>query len=157
MKNLAVNLHSKAAIVALFCALLGVVSLIIPIEANDFNDVYYPAGSSVLKTGTFDYSYWDSADESAGGVGDDVEGFVNIPIIAYLFVPFAIFDIQTAGAFFLVFEIVTYIIAFAITVKFLAKTRLDSWYCSSYSFSAAISTLQSSLGNLPYSVSCFWF
>lgn len=127
MKRLAVILNSKAAVVALFCVLLGAVSLIIPIEANDFNDVYYPAGNSVLRTGTFDYSYWDSIDQSASGAGDDVEGYVNIPLITYLFAPFAIFDIQTAGALFLVFELAAYIIAFVIALKFLAKTRLDRW------------------------------
>jgi hypothetical protein len=124
MKNLTVILHSKAVIVALFCVLLSVVSFVIPIEANDFNDVYYPAGSSVLKTGTFDYSYWDSVDKSAGEVGDDIEGFVNIPLIAYLFVPFAVFDIQTAGVF---FEVTTYIMAFVIALKLLARSHLDRW------------------------------
>jgi len=59
---------------------------------GDFQDAYYPAGVAVLL---------DRA--SLGEVmADGVLGFVNLPIIAYLFAPFAILDIERASILFLV-------------------------------------------------------
>lgn len=59
-----------------------------PLE--DFQDAYYPAGVAVLS---------DPArllDRTAEGV----HGFVNLPIVAYLFAPFALLDVKLAAILF---------------------------------------------------------
>lgn len=53
---------------------------------GDFVDAYYPAGATAMND-----------PQSIGTLFEGVLGFVNIPILAYLFAPFALLDIATAS------------------------------------------------------------
>jgi hypothetical protein len=88
----------KAALTAGPYAALGACSVLLfllsepPTLFSDFNKAYYPAGDAILEDGPA--AEWQFREEGA-------DGFVNIPIVAYLFAPFALLSEETAGFAFL--------------------------------------------------------
>ena len=83
------------------------------VSNTDFNKAYYPAAKSLLSKGTFEYTY---------------PGFKNIPLVAYIFTPFAFFDKKTGGMLFLVIEKLMYYFAFLIFLKYLTKSAANKWF-----------------------------
>jgi hypothetical protein len=88
----------KAALTAGPYAALGACSVLLfllsepPTLFSDFNKAYYPAGDLILSDGPA--AEWQFREEGA-------DGFVNIPVVAYLFAPFALLSEETAGFAFL--------------------------------------------------------
>ncbi len=105
-------LRRRLAPALVFCGVLVAGPLWLEISNFDFDKAYYAAARSVFETGTFRYSY---------------EGFKNLPLIVTLFVPFAAFGKETAGALFLGFEIAAYAASFWVATNVLATSTRDRW------------------------------
>jgi hypothetical protein len=73
---------------------------------EDFRSAYYPAGSAVLSDPAALASMIDK------GVG----GFVNLPIVAYLFAPFAVLDLRLAAVLFSLVGLASILAAWALLV-----------------------------------------
>ena len=58
----------------------------------DYRTAYYPAGKAVL----------DDPASLGGADGEGVNGFVNLPIVAYLFAPFSMLSLRYAIGLFTV-------------------------------------------------------
>jgi hypothetical protein len=90
----------------------GAVALYFPMGHIDFFKAYFPAGAAVLDSGTFQYSY---------------AGFKNLPIVSLTMVPFALLG-ETSGVWlFTGSEILTYLLTFAVFLKYLARRTRDKW------------------------------
>jgi alpha-1,2-mannosyltransferase len=90
---------ARAAIGIAACAALAVFSYQISdppkaVEFNDFKQAYYPAAKSLFSH--------DSEAGLSASFGRGAEGFVNLPILAYLFAPLAVLprDAAAYGLFF---------------------------------------------------------
>ncbi len=85
---------------------------------HDFWSVYYPAGEAALHN--------DSAalrDLIAGGVS----GFVNMPVVAYLFAPFALFPTSLAFALFSVIGLALTVATWLLLVRMAALEVRERW------------------------------
>jgi acetyl esterase/lipase len=85
---------------------------------HDFWSVYYPAGEAALHN--------DSAslrDLIAGGVS----GFVNMPVIAYLFAPFALFPTSLAFALFSVIGLALTVATWLLLVRMAGLELRERW------------------------------
>ncbi|MEB3219575.1 MAG: hypothetical protein VKN72_25525, partial [Nostocales cyanobacterium 94392] len=74
---------------------------------TDFSGAYYPAGKLVTENPEQLYKLSNI----------DIFGFVNIPIVAYLFVPFSWLDPTTAKVAFTFLGIVAFITALGVMIK----------------------------------------
>ena len=81
---------------------------------SDFFRAYYPAGRLIIEN---PYALYDLSDTV-------VYGFVNLPILAYLFTPFSYLDKTVAGVSFTLLGITSVIFSIFILVDF---TGLKSW------------------------------
>jgi hypothetical protein len=85
-----------------------------PVLFSDFQNAYYVAGHNVL--------------EDPGNLyvkkGTPVKGFVNLPIVAFLFVPFSFFDPSTANFLMTGVGVVSIIAACFLTLQI---TRVSGW------------------------------
>ncbi len=84
---------------------------------SDFNKAYYPAGRLILQDPSNLYNWVDY-------VGTQGRGFVNIPILAYLFVPFSLLSQFNADLLLLALSLVGVIAAYFLLLKF---TRISGW------------------------------
>lgn len=75
---------------------------------NDFNKAYYPAGRIILENPGILYEYNHTSYK---------RGFVNFPIIAYLFTPFSYLDLKVAQILFLIVSIFAIIAACYVMIK----------------------------------------
>lgn len=79
-----------------------------PVVFSDFYKAYYPAAELLLQNGPF--TAWPFAEYGAGG-------FVNLPIVAYLFVPFTAFGEDAAGIAYLAFGYAVVLATFEFLVR----------------------------------------
>jgi alpha-1,2-mannosyltransferase len=94
LPTLSFSRHIRYAIAIGLSTLIAVFNLIASDPAElfgDFTDAYYPAGIAVLRD-----------TQSISTLFEGVLGFVNIPILAYLFAPFALLDMTPASWIFAV-------------------------------------------------------
>lgn len=82
---------------------------------GDFEDAYYPAGVAAL-----------NEPQSIGTLFEGVLGFVNIPILAYLFAPFALLDLAPAAWIFTAMGVVMVVAAGGIIAR---EAGLDDERC----------------------------
>jgi hypothetical protein len=97
-----------AALVAALGALTCAVALLDPGRYVDFHKAYDAVAREILRTGSFEYTY---------------PSLKNLPIVAALFLPFAVFERDTSDLLFLGFEIACYVAAFALALAHLAEGR----------------------------------
>ena len=100
------------SVLLIFCAGLLAAPFAVEIANIDFYKAYYPAGSELLRTGTFHYSY---------------EGFKNLPLVTYLFVPISALEREAAAKIFLAAELATYLGAFLLSLRFRPGSLRDRW------------------------------
>jgi alpha-1,2-mannosyltransferase len=101
--------HIRYAIAIGLSALIAAFNLIASDPAElfgDFTDAYYPAGVAALND-----------PQSIGTLFYGVLGFVNIPILAYLFAPFALLDMTPASWIFAVMGVVMAGVAWLIIAR----------------------------------------
>jgi hypothetical protein len=94
LPTLGIGRSARYATVLGLSALIAAFNLVLSDPAQlfgDFVDAYYPAGVAVLED-----------PQSIGTLFEGVLGFVNIPILAYLFLPFAILALEPASWIFAV-------------------------------------------------------
>ena len=83
--------------------------------SGDFIKAYYPAGTQVL-TNPFSLYF---------GKGEDTcYGFVNIPILAYIFTPLTLFTQDTAARIFAVIGFIAIILTWWLLIK---TTKISGW------------------------------
>jgi alpha-1,2-mannosyltransferase len=106
--------HVRVAIAAGLSVLIASFNLIASDPADlfgDFKDAYYPAGVAVLND-----------PQSISTLFDGVLGFVNMPIVAYIFTPFAALPIGPASV---IFAIAGLVMAAAACVIIAREAGLD--------------------------------
>ena len=86
-----------------------------PLLFSDFYKAYYPAAKALTSAD------WQSAWQ---GLEPGVGGFVNLPIVAWLFVPFLIFGKAGAGWAFLAFGMAAVLASWLIVVRGLVNATL---------------------------------
>ncbi|MEE9608818.1 MAG: glycosyltransferase family 87 protein [Myxococcota bacterium] len=101
----------RVAILLLFCGALVVTPFVAEIQNIDFHKAYHPAGKRLLDGEAPLYSYG---------------GFKNLPLVAYLFVPFAAMGERAADAF-VVAQLWVYLVAFATCLRFLSRSAREDW------------------------------
>jgi hypothetical protein len=104
--------NQKIIIYLSFILFLSLYPQFAEIPNIDFIKAYYPTGRSLVEHGTFQYEYG---------------GLKNIPIIAFLLVPFALTGLKTAMGIFLGFELLSYLVAFIIAIEYFAVSNKDRW------------------------------
>jgi hypothetical protein len=113
LKNIPPLSNQKIILYFIFLLFLALYPSFAEIPDIDFIKAYYPVGRSIVEHGTFQYEYG---------------GLKNIPIVAFLLVPFALTKLQTAMSVFLVFELLTYFAAFIIAVENFAVSNKERWF-----------------------------
>jgi hypothetical protein len=83
---------------------------------EDFRSAYYAAGAAVL----------DGPAALAPMIDRGVDGFVNLPIVAYLFAPLAVLDLRLAAAAFSLLGLASILAAWALLVR-MAEIEEDRW------------------------------
>ena len=84
----------------------------------DFLNAYYPAGKAAL--------HHDSA-MLRGLIGKGTSGFVNIPVVAYLFAPFALFPPKIAAALYTLIGMPVTVIAWFLLVRAFKLELRERW------------------------------
>jgi hypothetical protein len=112
----------KLAIVLALSAVVAALAFVIsdPHGIYRFRDIdraYYAAGLAVL----------DSPGALTQVLGDGVSGFVNLPIVAYLFAPFALFDAGTAVVIFSALGLAAVVWAWLLLVRVAGLDRNAGW------------------------------
>ena len=114
--------------------LIFVISIIIyrriqstPPELLDFYNAYYPAGKLIFENPETLYSFAKSI----------ILGFVNIPIVAYLFTPFALLDRNISGILFTLFGLISVVWCGWLLIKI---SKLRKWKQSGFILLIAINT-----------------
>jgi Glycosyltransferase family 87 len=72
----------------------------LPLELLDFYNAYYPAGRLVIEHPERLYSFAESI----------ILGFVNLPILAFLFTPFSLLERSTAGLLFTILGVISTVV-----------------------------------------------
>jgi alpha-1,2-mannosyltransferase len=83
----------------------------------DFRTAYYPAGTAVL----------DNPASLAVLVGKGVYGFVNLPIIAYLFAPFSMLSLRYAIGLFTLLGLVATVLALLLLISLAELKGSERW------------------------------
>ncbi len=107
-------INNTYIILILFFVILILFPMVHDVENWGYNRSCFKVGKSVLESGTFHYDF-------------NYEGFLNMPIVSLLFVPFALFDIERSGDMFVIFEIMTYVIALWCFLHFFTESSRDQW------------------------------
>jgi alpha-1,2-mannosyltransferase len=84
----------------------------------DFTDVYYLAGKAALQ---------GDASSLRALTGNGVMGFVNIPVVAYFFAPFALFSPQVAAALITMIGLVLVVASWALLVRLAELKSNEAW------------------------------
>jgi hypothetical protein len=106
---LGIGRRGRYAVVIGLCALIAAFNLFASDPEQlfgDFVDAYYPAGVTALKD-----------PQSIGTLFEGVLGFVNIPILAFLFSPFAALDLEPASWVFAMLGAVMVVLAAALIAR----------------------------------------
>jgi hypothetical protein len=83
----------------------------------DYRTAYYPAGKAVL----------DDPASLAVLVGKGVNGFVNLPIVAYLFVPFSVLSLRYAIGLFTLFGLMMTVVAWLLLISLAELKGAERW------------------------------
>ncbi|HEY9636932.1 MAG TPA: glycosyltransferase family 87 protein [Coleofasciculaceae cyanobacterium] len=91
---------------------------------NDFNKAYYPAGRLILENPSKLYDPFDISVKGLGVIHVRDLGFVNIPIIALLFIPFSLLDVALSQILYTILGGIAIIIFGYLIVKL---TKVTGW------------------------------
>lgn len=83
----------------------------------DYRSAYYPAGKAVL----------NDPGSLAALMGKGVNGFVNLPIVAYLFAPFSILSLRYAIGLFTLVGLATTAVAWRLLVGLAGLKGAERW------------------------------
>jgi alpha-1,2-mannosyltransferase len=83
----------------------------------DYRTAYYPAGKAIL----------DDPAALAGLMGKGVNGFVNLPIVAYLFAPFSLLSLRYAIGLFTLIGLAATVVAWLLLVSLARLKGAERW------------------------------
>jgi hypothetical protein len=112
--------HWRSALLAAGCVALAIATFLAsdpPRIFQDFRIAYYPAGRAAL----------DNPGMLRALTGMGVSGFVNMPVVAYLFAPLAVLPMSTAMALFMISGLVATGLAWAVLARLAALDVQARW------------------------------
>ena len=110
----------RLAGVATGCLVLAILTFVVVDPQYpfwDYRTAYYPAGKAVL----------DDPASLAALMGKGVNGFVNLPIVAYLFAPFSLLSLRYAIGLFTLIGLATTVVAWLLLVRLAGLKGAERW------------------------------